>query len=81
MRRSLEYLLDQLEIPQKISLGLRLKEFAKKYPNLDELIEAIKLMGNAGSHKDIINREDVLNVMDIYNHLLYELFSDNKKTS
>lgn len=79
LRRSLEYLMDQLEIPASERLHQRLLQFGKKYPELDDSIQAVKLMGNAGSHKDIVSKEDVLDAMEIYYYILCELFPDNRE--
>ncbi len=56
-----------------------LTKVADKYKNLAEELEAIKWLGNAGSHSHkTISHDDVLDAYDLMEISLEEIF-DNKK--
>lgn len=86
IRKVLEILLDKLGINRKginkknkeydINLNERIVCLGKKrgYKRLSELLIALKLLGNTGSHDEVLNREDLLDAYEILEHILEEIY-------
>ena len=89
IRASVELLLDHLRIPrsrkkktgkmEKLSLHRRIQVYKKKQPDIGEAFEAIKWVGNEGSHPGELEREDLFDDLDILRHVLEELFEKKKE--
>lgn len=90
IRICVELLLDNLRIKktiinknrkrQRLKLHDRIKEFEKKNSFLANLLMAIKWLGNAGSHKDPLRRNDVLDAYEMLEHLLTEIYAPPAKS-
>jgi hypothetical protein len=74
LRRSLEFLLDYLGLPNKGILSQRLKGYQQADPQMVTRLSAIRIFGNAGSHKDTISKEELLDAYTVYEACLNELF-------
>jgi hypothetical protein len=57
-----------------LKLHNRIELFGKKQPALAEQLMAIKWIGNAGSHADVVTREDLLDAFDILASVLDDLY-------
>lgn len=60
---------------RRLSLHERIAEFRKKNKDLANLMEAIKWLGNAGSHPLGIKREDILDGYEMMSHVLAEIYT------
>lgn len=66
--------------PRKmLSLHQRIELFAEKKSQLAEKLMAIKWIGNAGSHADVVEVGDLLDAYDILCFVLDELYVDRSK--
>ncbi len=87
IRTSLEALMDKLKVPKYrtgkprkrsnlLLLGDRIKEFGASPSNSDlaKHIEAIKWIGNAGTHGDELERDDLLDGFELLLHVLDTLY-------
>jgi hypothetical protein len=87
LRTSLELLLDDFHIPREVlgkdgemrwlPLKGRLKQFEPAGPEFAQTFEAIRVVGNLGTHHDI-KRAVVLDAMEGYEHALSELYGGTK---
>jgi hypothetical protein len=79
IRAVVEFLMDSQGIPNPngTTLHHRILEFQKtKDKELGGSLEAIKWIGNAGSHIQILNKIDLLNAFELLNHVLHMLYPD-----
>lgn len=86
IRKALEVLLDELGINRKginkknkeydIGLNERIIYLGKKrgYKKISELLNSLKLLGNTGSHNEILSREDLLDAYEILEYILDEVY-------
>lgn len=91
IRTAIETLLTELKVKRtaptragkrrrRLSLHERIALLPPKYTSLKELIEAIKWLGNAGSHgSDGITTNDVLVAYDLTEHVLAEIYEGKDK--
>lgn len=79
LRRALEKLFDELDVPEEKNLHQRIENY--KSSSLAKLFSAIKSIGNSGSHGDNLTRKDLLDVYVIFEHCLEELFPTGDKRS
>lgn len=87
LRASLEALLDELKIPSHkkntggetmyIALHNRLELWAASDKDHAELCFALKEVGNLGSHGDQVKSKHYFGSLEIYSHILKELFENN----
>lgn len=89
IRSASEFIMDEMGIDTKginkygksydKTLHERIEDFGKKdkgkYEELSKMLIGVKWLGNAGSHKDQIGKEDLLDVYDVLDYILPELFS------
>ena len=73
LRCAIERLLDERGVAVE-SLHNRLVEFSKSENELGDLLQAIKWLGNEGSHSGKLTRQDVLDGYEVFNHVLDELY-------
>lgn len=83
IRVALEYLMDHLGIPSQIpdkngktrelKLHARIELFATKEPTAGSQLMALKWLGNAGSHHNIVSETDLLDAFQIVEHALGEI--------
>ncbi|MDQ8194037.1 DUF4145 domain-containing protein [Coraliomargarita sp. SDUM461004] len=91
LRCAIESLMDHLKVRkqvinrfnkvQKFTLHARIEEWGRndlKNKELSKLLLAIKWIGNAGSHKATLTREDVIKAYQLTEHVFSEVF--DKKT-
>jgi hypothetical protein len=81
IRLFLEHLLNYLKVKKgkgknKLKLGQRINELQKhpKFKNIFNLINAIRWIGNEGSHDDSLKRNDVLIAYELLEKIFEEIF-------
>jgi hypothetical protein len=84
IRVSLERLMDHYRIPKRrknrkgkyydLSLDDRIKDFRNAEPTAGEKLMALKWLGNTGSHKRAVSREDLLDGFEVVEYSIAELF-------
>lgn len=89
LRASLEALLDELKIPSHkintkgetvfIALHFRLEAWAASNKDHAELCLALKEVGNLGSHGDTVKPKHYLGALELYSHVLKNLFDNDAK--
>lgn len=89
LRASLEALLDELKVPEqelnkygktvRMTLHRRLEVWAATEKEFAELCLALKEVGNLGSHGDNVKSKHYFGSLEIYSHVLKELFENNAK--
>lgn len=89
LRASLEGLLDELKVPNqevgksgkmnRMTLHRRLEVWAATEKDFAELCLALKEVGNLGSHGDPVRSKHYFGSLEIYSHVLKELFENNAK--
>lgn len=88
IRIAVELILNDLKIPKtkivksrrkRLSLHERIIRFGSSYPKLANALLAIKWIGNAGSHTDTVDKQDLLDAYDILNYTLEEVYFGRKK--
>jgi Domain of unknown function (DUF4145) len=84
LRASVERILDHFKIPSTkvsgsfLSLNERIQAFKKIDPDHAETFDALRFVGNVGTHKDDLKREALLDAFEIYEDALEELFVKKK---
>lgn len=85
IRVSLELILDDQSILKKpkqktrsYSLHKRIQLFVEVQPDLADLLNAMKLLGNEGSHEGHVSISDLIDGYEIMEHLLMELYPDSR---
>jgi len=87
IRISLELLLNHEKVKRfiiskgkrnKITLHNRIAEFKKKKPEVASYLEAIKWIGNSGSHIGNLRRIDLLEAYELLEHSLNKLYNDKE---
>ncbi len=86
-RKAVELILDKLRVRKTtvvtkkgkrhyhyFSLHTRIDEYRKKRPELAEQLEALKWLGNVGSHSSSVKLDDVFDACDILEHFIQETF-------
>ena len=86
IRIALEYLLTHMEKKDHainngkkgyVSLHDRIENLPEEYEDIKKIFEAIKWLGNAGSHSSkTVSTDDALNAYDLMEHLLVKVFGD-----
>lgn len=91
IRSAVEELLTAQRIPQTngrtaktggrrfLTLAARIDRYRQKRPDLAEALDAIRWLGNAGSHADRITSDDVLDGFAIIEHVLDALYSHRER--
>ncbi|ACU77761.1 conserved hypothetical protein [Catenulispora acidiphila DSM 44928] len=74
LRSATEALMDSQRIAFGKTLHARIEEFRKTEPAAAELLLAVKWVGNAGSHGDVLGLGDVLDGVEIFDHALRLLY-------
>ena len=80
VRTSLELIMDQQGVEKiskngnPINLGIRIKDFNLKNPIVKPFIEAVKWIGNAGSHVSGVVKNDVLDGYELLQFVISELY-------
>lgn len=89
IRTSIELLLDFLKEPrikltkqkrrQTLTLHQRIKNFGNKDREISDALEAIKWVGNVGTHSSDISQDDVFDALDIIEFVLEETLVSRRK--
>lgn len=84
VRKAIEFLLDEHQIPRTIpvpgkgkprtDLHARIEEFGKQQPDAAQFLLAVKLLGNSGSHGHELTHDDVLDAYTILERVLVTLY-------
>lgn len=80
IRNALELLMDHLKVPRKdrgrrLDLHKRVEKMPAEHSQYRDQLLAVKWLGNAGTHAQTTNRDDVLDGYEIIQHVLESLFS------
>jgi Domain of unknown function (DUF4145) len=84
LRASVERVLDDFKIPSTkasggfLTLNDRVQQFKKIDPDHAETFDALRFVGNVGTHGDDLKREALLDAFEIYEDALEELFVKKK---
>jgi hypothetical protein len=87
LRASVERVLDDFKIPSTkasggfLTLNDRIQQFKKIDPDHAETFDALRFVGNVGTHGDDLKREALLDAFEIYEDALEELFVKKKTQS
>lgn len=73
LRRSIEALMDHLSVPSLRTLDKRISELEKDEPLVGRQLQAVKWLGNAGSHLQTVTGGDILAALEIIEYALAEL--------
>ena len=90
IRKAVEHLLTAWRVPRTtgrrpgkkrsfLSLHVRINRFADLKPDLGEKLQAVKWLGNAGSHPASLDEEDVLDGYEILSYVLDELYQGRRE--
>ena len=89
LRTSVEYLLDDLKVPRQgfrkdnsafeLDLNGRIQAFQKQDPTLGETFDALRMVGNLGSHTGELTQEAFLDSLEIYEDALAEIYGQRSK--
>ncbi|HWK03807.1 MAG TPA: DUF4145 domain-containing protein [Puia sp.] len=79
IRRSLETLLDKLEVPKANSLHQRIELYQHENKEIADCLLAIKWIGNSGSHGTPLTKDDLLDAYGILEHCLNNLYPSPDK--
>ncbi|ESY98058.1 DUF4145 domain-containing protein [Mesorhizobium sp. LNHC209A00] len=79
LRMSVERILDHEGIPKLgFRLAPRIERFAQKYPDQKDTLEALRWVGNVGSHDDDVSREALLDAYEVYDYWLRNFYGREK---
>ena len=78
IRIALEYLMDDLGVSQDGKLHSRIERFQKTNQELGDLLMAIKWIGNAASHGDDLNKNELLDAYEILFQFFAKYYPDEK---
>ncbi len=87
LRMSVEFLLDHLKIPRSsiskkngkpfdLDLNGRIQYYEKSNPNHGKTFQALRIIGNIGSHNAFLTREALLDAFEIYEDTLSEIIGE-----
>jgi hypothetical protein len=94
LRKSVELILDHLKIPRRQmvqdkktgrvrrrlrDLNNRIAAFRRKNPKLADRLEAVKWIGNRGSHSNSVEKEDFFDALDLTEDFILEHFEKRGK--
>ena len=89
LRASLEALLDELKVPDqevtkagktvRMTLHRRLEVWSATHKDFAELCLALKEVGNLGSHGDTVKSRHYFGSLEIYSHVLRQLYENDAK--
>lgn len=84
LRIVVEYLLDQFQIERKndkgefLNLASRIDKLTKTRPDQADYLNALRWLGNAGSHDGTVDFNDLLSCFDMLEHAMIELFEERE---
>jgi hypothetical protein len=62
---------------RRLGLHERIERYSKRRPALAEQLHAIKWVGHEASHSDELTKDDVLDALEIIEHVLDDLYAGN----
>lgn len=74
-RKTIELLFDERQIKPNRDLKTRINDFNKIHPEAGNYLEALRCMGNAGSHNDNIVETDILGAYKLLKFSIEKLYS------
>lgn len=78
IRKVLDRLMEHHQVSGK-TLDQKLVQFGQTHPGIAKRLQAVKWIGNEGSHQNDLERSDVLDGFELLAAVLAELFPDNAK--
>lgn len=69
LRRSIETMCSELNFKEK-NLHAMLSSMEKEFPREAQLLDSLKLLGNAASHRDSVSEEDLLDAFEVQEYVL-----------
>jgi len=78
IRVALEMILDDQGVSRSGYLQDRINLFTKKNPGFKEYLHALKNVGNLGSHGDNVKLSDILDLFEVLEFLLEELYNPRR---
>lgn len=84
IRQGIELILDEFDIPRgeqgksRLPLYDRIKIFSETNKECAEMLDAIRFLGNEGSHQGKVNRADLVAAFEVVDHVLDEVFVRSK---
>lgn len=88
IRIAVELILDDFKVSKtklvkskrrRLPLHERIVNFGSTYPQIANALLAIKWIGNAGSHNDTVDKQDLLDAYEILGYALDEIYVGRKK--
>jgi hypothetical protein len=79
IRRSVEVLLNDINVVYFEILDQRIKAYQKQNKDIGDKLMSIKWIGNAGSHKDKPTKDDLLDAFEILEYCLEHLFPNHER--
>lgn len=79
LRIRVEQTLDALDVPAARNLDKRIKDFQNIDPDHADTFDALRRVGNVGSHEGNLGRKTILQAFEIYEHALRNLFNPDRK--
>lgn len=89
LRTSVELVLDDLKVPREamnkkgelitLDLNGRIQAFQKSDPDAAATFDALRMVGNLGSHTSDVSREAVLDALELYEDALAEIYGQRSK--
>jgi hypothetical protein len=84
LRIVVEYLLDQFGVGRVndkgdfLNLASRIERLTKTKPDQADYLNALRWLGNAGSHDGTVDFDDLRSCLDMLEHAMIELFEDRE---
>lgn len=81
LRVCAEVLLDELGVSREDfdTLNKRIKRLGQAFQEHNELLTALRYVGNVGSHGEEVTRQVLINSFQLFEHMLEELYSGRKE--
>lgn len=74
LRISVERIMDAENIEKGKRLVDRIAGFGKKHPNMEGTLDALRFVGNVGSHEGDVGREELLDAFETYQDWLRDFY-------
>lgn len=72
--------LDKTRKRRRLSLHRRIQIFGHKDAELASPMQAVRWLGNEGSHPGSLKKDDLLDAFEMVEHLIDEIFEKRRKT-
>lgn len=74
LRISVERIMDAEQIEKGKRLVDRIEDFGKKHPKMARTLDALRFVGNVGSHEGDVGREELLDAFETYQDWLRDFY-------